>query len=114
VLPLPIPPHTLARTSSPHIGPDESATRTDISGRPTDGGAFIVTFRDYSLALIGEKRFIPVRSDADRMLTCFLEYDDDAVTVHDIPHERDGTAWQQRVSAYSMRPSYRIPAFPGT
>jgi SAM-dependent methyltransferase len=64
------------------------------------GGRFIVTFRDYSTPLIGPMRFIPVRSDSGRILTCFLEYEDEAVTVHDILHERDGAAWAQRVSAY--------------
>jgi predicted RNA methylase len=64
------------------------------------GGTFIITFRDYTSALIETKRFIPVRSDADRILTCFLEYDEGAVTVYDILHERHGAEWRQRVSAY--------------
>jgi SAM-dependent methyltransferase len=38
------------------------------------GGVFAATFRDYTQALVGNGRFIPVRSDADRILTCFLEY----------------------------------------
>ena len=46
---------------------------------PVDG-RFIVTFRDYSQALTGERRFIPVRSDDRRILTCFLEYSDAHVT----------------------------------
>lgn len=64
------------------------------------GGTFIVTFRDYSTPLVGPKRFIPVRSDSDRILTCFLEYEDETVMVHDILHERAGAEWHQRVSAY--------------
>jgi len=72
----------------------------DIAESLEDGGTFIVAFRNYASALIESKRFIPVRSDADRILTCFLEYDDDGVTVHDILHERHGTGWRQRVSAY--------------
>jgi SAM-dependent methyltransferase len=64
------------------------------------GGTFIVTFRDYSTPLVGPQRFIPVRSDSDRILTCFLEYEDETVTVHDILHERIGAEWRQRVSAY--------------
>jgi len=64
------------------------------------GGTFIVSFRDYSTPLAGPKRFIPVRSSSDRILTCFLEYEDDAVTVHDILHERAGSEWHQTVSAY--------------
>jgi predicted RNA methylase len=72
----------------------------DVAAALERGGTFIATFRDYSTPLIGLKRFIPVRSDADRILTCFLEYDALAVTVHDILHERDGSDWRLRVSAY--------------
>jgi SAM-dependent methyltransferase len=64
------------------------------------GGTFIATFRDYTQALIGDGRFIPVKGDADRILTCFLEYAADHVDVHDILHERHGDAWQLRVSTY--------------
>ena len=72
----------------------------DVVESLNKGGSFIVTFRDYTTPLNGPSRFIPVRSDADRILTCFLEYGDDAVTVHDILHERHGSTWQQRISAY--------------
>jgi SAM-dependent methyltransferase len=64
------------------------------------GGRFIATFRDYTQALVGNGRFIPVKSDADRILACFLEYATDHVDVHDMLHERNGDAWQLRVSAY--------------
>ena len=64
------------------------------------GGRFVASFRDYSAELAGTERFIPVRSDADRILTCFLEYAADHVTVHDLLHERQGEGWQLRVSAY--------------
>jgi SAM-dependent methyltransferase len=64
------------------------------------GGRFVLSFRDYSEPLHDEARFIPVRSDERRILTCFLEYDDDTVVVHDILHERAGDAWQTRVSSY--------------
>jgi len=64
------------------------------------GGTFIATFRDYTSPLAGEGRFIPVKSDNDRILTCFLEYSPDHVAVHDILHERNGSDWRLRVSAY--------------
>jgi SAM-dependent methyltransferase len=64
------------------------------------GGAFIATFRDYTRALVGNGRFIPVKSDADRILTCFLEYAADHVDVHDMLHERTGNTWGLRVSTY--------------
>jgi SAM-dependent methyltransferase len=72
----------------------------DVAQTLMHGGVFIITFRDYSTPLMGPKRFIPVRSDSDRIFTCFLEYDDEAVTVHDILHERNGGEWRLRVSAY--------------
>lgn len=65
------------------------------------GGMFVATFRDYvSKELRQEARFIPVRSDDERILTCFLEYSEDAVTVHDLLHERVDGAWRQHVSSY--------------
>lgn len=64
------------------------------------GGSFVVSLRDYSEPLVAEKRFIAVRNDATRILTCFLEYDDEFVHVHDILHERTADGWQTRVSHY--------------
>jgi SAM-dependent methyltransferase len=63
-------------------------------------GKFIATFRDYTSPLVGNGRFIPVRSDDDRILTCFLEYGTDHVDVHDMLNERNGSVWQLKVSAY--------------
>jgi predicted RNA methylase len=85
-----------------HLQDRQSVQRLfdDVADSLADAGTFIITFRDYSSALTGIMRFIPVRSDADRILTCFLEYDEAAVTVHDILNEREGSEWQQRVSAY--------------
>jgi SAM-dependent methyltransferase len=73
-------------------------THTAASLRP--GGTFIATFRDYTRALVGDERFIPVKNDADRILTCFLDYGAAHVDVHDVLHERNGDTWQLRVSAY--------------
>jgi 2-polyprenyl-3-methyl-5-hydroxy-6-metoxy-1,4-benzoquinol methylase len=64
-------------------------------------GTFMATFRDYSSPAKAERRFIPVRSDADRILTCFLEESSDHMDVHDIVHERDGAQWSLKVSSYS-------------
>lgn len=64
------------------------------------GGAFVVSFRDYSVPLLGDQRFIPVRSDEARLLTCFLEYEATSVLVHDILHERAADGWTTRVSHY--------------
>jgi SAM-dependent methyltransferase len=70
------------------------------------GGAFVVSLRDYSVPLVAERRFIPVCSDATRILTCFLEYDDEVVRVHDILHQLGNGSWQTRVSHY---PKLRLP-----
>lgn len=64
------------------------------------GGYFIATFRDYSEALVSENRFIPVQSDEQRILTCFLEYSYSHVIVHDILHERHHSHWSMSVSQY--------------
>jgi len=63
-------------------------------------GRFVMTFRDYSNPAQGTARFIPVRSDADRILTCFLEEQGAHMVVHDILHERRQESWEMRVSAY--------------
>ncbi len=63
-------------------------------------GVFVTTFRDYTVEPSGSKRFIPVGSDANRILTCFLEYTQERVNVHDLLHERDGEAWKLSVSGY--------------
>ena len=63
-------------------------------------GRFVLSFRDYTEALADDKRFIPVRSDERRILTCFLDYGEDVVNVYDILHEREGDAWETRVSGY--------------
>jgi SAM-dependent methyltransferase len=66
----------------------------------SQNGRFIATFRDYSAAAVGESRFIPVRSDSDRIMTCFLEEEPQHINVHDIVHERHEGQWQMRISSY--------------
>jgi SAM-dependent methyltransferase len=65
------------------------------------GGVFAATFRDYATrTLQAEQRFILVRADEERILTCFLEYQDAYVMVHDVLTERDLGRWRQKVSSY--------------
>lgn len=64
------------------------------------GGVFMATFRDYTRGLTGVDRFVPVRSDDQRILTVFLEYRDETVQVHDLLWERRDQGWSQRVSSY--------------
>ena len=63
-------------------------------------GWLTLSFRDYSHELVGADRFIPVRSDDQRIHTCFLEYAPETVIVHDIVHTRVDSTWQTSVSAY--------------
>lgn len=71
------------------------------------GGTFAATFRDlHSSELTGTARFLPVRSDEQRIHTCFLEYGERTVTVNDVVYERaaDG-GWRMRTSSF---PKLRI------
>ncbi len=63
-------------------------------------GKIIVSFRDLTIELKQGQRFIPVRSDENRILTCFLEYHTDCVLVHDILHEKENGIWKQKISSY--------------
>jgi SAM-dependent methyltransferase len=74
----------------------------EVAAALASGGVFAATFRDYAgKTLRGDERFIPVRSDEGRILTCFLEYDADRVTVHDLLHEKAAQGgWRQRLSSY--------------
>ena len=64
------------------------------------GGLLMLTFRDLSAPLEGLDRFIPIRSDADRIMTCFLEYEPGFVKVHDLIHTRNGGGWMLQKSSY--------------
>lgn len=73
-----------------------------ISEALKPGGIFVATFRNYDArALEGVARFVPVRQDDRRILTCFLEYGETTVTVYDLLHERADAGWILRVSSYS-------------
>jgi ubiquinone/menaquinone biosynthesis C-methylase UbiE len=63
-------------------------------------GKLILSFRDYSTKLTGIDRFIPVKSDDNKILTCILDYEDEFVNVTDLLHERTDNVWKQKVSTY--------------
>jgi hypothetical protein len=72
-----------------------------LSGALAKGGRFVMTYRDLSHELAGLDRFIPVRSDENRLLTCFLEYEPESVKVHDLLYDRDaGGNWTFAKSWY--------------
>ncbi len=83
--------------------PDQASVAAllrDVAASLKSGGLFAATFRDYSAPLQGDARFISVRADNQRVMTCFLEYGDSTVTVHDLLHEREDKTWRLRVSSY--------------
>jgi SAM-dependent methyltransferase len=88
----------------PHL-PNHSSVESllgDVAASLSPGGLFVATFRDYvSTPLQGDGRFIPVRSDERRILTCFLEYAETTVTVHDLLHQLEGGSWRLHVSSYA-------------
>jgi SAM-dependent methyltransferase len=72
-----------------------------------ENGRFVLTFRDLSSELRGVDRFIPVRSTADKIMTCFLEFGPGIVMVHDLIHVHDGSRWRLLKSCY---PKLRLSA----
>jgi 2-polyprenyl-3-methyl-5-hydroxy-6-metoxy-1,4-benzoquinol methylase len=63
-------------------------------------GKLILTFRDLTLELKEEQRFIQVNSDNNRIFTCFLEYHSTYVKVFDIIYEKENGRWIQKISSY--------------
>lgn len=63
-------------------------------------GMLILSFRDYSTDLEDTNRFIPVKSDSHRILTCFIEYFKDKLRVTDLLYELDNGKWIQKISSY--------------
>jgi hypothetical protein len=84
--------------------PSLAAVETLVSASATSlcsGGMFGATFRDYaSKTLHGNERFSLVRRDATRILSCFLDYAEDHVMVHDLLTERRDDEWVQRTGSY--------------
>jgi SAM-dependent methyltransferase len=79
---------------------DVSNVLADAFAALAPGGILVLTFRDMSQPLIGLDRFIPVQSDASRVMTCFLEYEPRTVVVHDLIHSRTANGWDLRKSSY--------------
>ncbi len=63
-------------------------------------GKVVLTFRDYSNDLEDTSRFIPVKSDDRRILTCFIEYFPDKIRVTDLLHEFENEKWVLKASSY--------------
>lgn len=72
----------------------------DVFAALEPGGAFVATFRDFSVETKELDRFIPVRNDADTIFTCFLEFEPESVKVHDLVHRRVDGRWDFAKSYY--------------
>jgi hypothetical protein len=73
----------------------------DIHEISAPGAFFVISYRDLSKELIDTQRFIPVKADNTRILTCFLEYFPEYVRVTDLLHEFENGAWIQKISSYN-------------
>lgn len=84
------------------------AMLSDACAVLASGGRFVATWRPLDEPLEGAARFIPVRSDTNRIFTCFLEWGETRVMVHDLVYEREASgAWSLHASAY---PKLIVPA----
>jgi SAM-dependent methyltransferase len=72
-----------------------------VSDALIPGGRFVLSYRDLSAEATGLDRFIPVYSDEERVMTCFLEFDQpDTVLIHDLVYNREGPRWLLEKSSY--------------
>jgi len=87
-------------THLPSFSAVESLLNSVAAALSVDG-IFAATFRDYaSTTLTGDERYILVKRDASRILTCFLDYGAEQVTVHDVLTQRVDDRWIQSESSY--------------
>lgn len=56
----------------------------DVRSVLRGGGTLVLEFRNYAQELRGTDRLIPIRLDDARIMTTFLEYEEDRVHVHDL------------------------------
>jgi ubiquinone/menaquinone biosynthesis C-methylase UbiE len=80
--------------------PDIPALFREIKRILKPGGKVIISFRDLSAELGGLDRFIAVKSDPDRIMTCVLEYEPETVLVTDLFYERNQSGWSFHKSSY--------------
>ena len=86
-----------------HLPSLESVTRLfrDAARCLAPAARLILGFRDLAThELKGAQRFIPVRSEPNRIFTCFLDYHPDHVEVNDLLHVRTGDTWKFTISSY--------------
>lgn len=64
------------------------------------GGTLVLAFRPLTTELQGIERIIPVRTDEDKLMAAFLEYEETHVRVHDMIFLRGDSGWVLKKSAY--------------
>lgn len=65
------------------------------------GGTFVYSIRDYvSDEPAGADRFVPIRADDQQIFTCFLDYRDAVVHVHDVLYRKEDGTWKMHISDY--------------
>ncbi len=64
------------------------------------GGSLVLTFRDLTTEFAGIDRIIPVRTDKDKLMAVFLEYEDTHVNVHDMIFVKGSSGWDLKKSVY--------------
>jgi len=86
----------------PHLPSTECITTLfkQVSTLLGPHGKFVLGFRDLSEERHGLDRFLPIRSDSERIMMCFLEYEPDTVVVHDLIYIRQGEGWDLHKSCY--------------
>ncbi|MBA2285760.1 MAG: class I SAM-dependent methyltransferase [Ktedonobacteraceae bacterium] len=86
----------------PHLESKHDVIRLlqDIHQLLAADGRCMLSFRDLSTEQYALDRFIPVRSDANTIMTCFLEYEPESVVVHDLIYTRQGEQWTLHKSSY--------------
>ena len=73
----------------------------DVCESLNPGGLFVYAIRDY----VGDEpegadRFVPIRANDEQIFTCFLDYQEDVVHVHDLLYRRINDEWRMSVSDY--------------
>ena len=79
---------------------DVSQVLADAHRALKSGGLLALTFRDLSIERSGLDRFLPIRADADRIMTCVLEFETDHVVINDLIYVREGESWALNKSSY--------------
>ena len=65
------------------------------------GGGLLLSYRDQTIARTGTDRIIPFYSDETKIMTTFVEFEEDILNVTDVFHARTGSDWTIEKSEYT-------------